>query len=598
MKYTSALSSLKSLLLSLLATIFIVTSANAQSLIHLSDATGISISASEEAELQRAADSLIAAFPVAFQDSFKVYDCGLYLQQEHYQGGYPEVFGKLVEEAQSKSKYYFILGRSIGSSTKIFVTLKLPTSGKFSCSNPLERELEQVDFKFYADSLLNSNNALNTLTKVEELTIAYVTANIKAHTECCDPGRSACNECMSHTLINTYFQSVGFNGYMGHDTILAPPVINLNPNVKDYSGFALRFMAKPYYGSYLYFAQNYSDLCDAYKDILPKQKIIITTNICNEADRQHFEEAKELMADTSYNYKGWIHIEHVADSSFNMYYNIEQKYTEASKIPTLYYSISKSEAPKLEKYSTESIKKIVGGIFSKNNMSYLHYNESIPDLTRSRVNLEWNPEFMQSWPIKRLGYTDASGSDVRGIQIYKYLFNNTKYGAGGDYYFPEGVYAGLTNKLLIQNYYTYLLSYAAAHELIHQITGKSIRIIKNSFEKSYLDPNNYLNTLGFQLDLEKAEFMHWIGNFEYTGFHDNTNVNLMNFTPDKIKKGAHLETDKLELHERIPDLIKYLIYDSDVITEGENYKTWLDVQSLYKKYKILSNTWTLKIEKE
>ncbi len=107
MKYTSALSSLKSLLLSLLATIFIVTSANAQSLIHLSDATGISISASEEAELQRAADSLIAAFPVAFQDSFKVYDCGFYLQQEHYQGGYPEVFGKLVDEAGAQSKYWW-----------------------------------------------------------------------------------------------------------------------------------------------------------------------------------------------------------------------------------------------------------------------------------------------------------------------------------------------------------------------------------------------------------------------------------------------------------------------------------------------------------
>ena len=355
-------------------------------------------------------------------------------------------------------------------------------------------------------------------------------------------------------------------------------------------------MAKPYYGSYLYFGQNYSDLCDAYKDILPKQKIIITTNTCNEADRQHFEEAKELMADTSYNYKGWIHIEHVADSSFNMYYNIEQKYTEDSKIPALYYSIFKSGEPEMKKYDTKNIKRIVGGIFSKNKMSYLHYDESIPDLTNSRVNLEWNPEFMESWPINRLGYTNGSGSDVRGIQIYKYLFNNHKYGQGGDYNFPEGVYAGLTIPLLINNYFTYTLSYVAAHELIHQITGKSIRIIKNSFEKSYLDSNNYLNIFGFQQDLEKGEFMQWIGNVEYTGFHYNSYVNLMNFTPDKIKKGAHLESGKLQDHERIPDLIKYLIYDSHVITEGKNYKTWLDVQSMYKKYKKLSNNWTLKIE--
>ena len=158
MKYPATIFiSLKFLLLSLFATLFIRTTANAQSLIHLSDATGISISASEETELQTAADSLIAALPVAFQDSFRVYDCGFYLQQEHYVGGYPEVFGKMVEEAGAQSKYYLVVGKSKSSEDdeiKYYCKLHFPNTIIFSCMDHIS-----------STRRLEYNNILNMLAK-------------------------------------------------------------------------------------------------------------------------------------------------------------------------------------------------------------------------------------------------------------------------------------------------------------------------------------------------------------------------------------------------------------------------------------------------
>ena len=204
---------LKSLLLSLLATIFIATSANAQSLIHLSDATGISISASEEAELQRAADSLIAAFPVAFQDSFKVYDCGLYLQQEHYQGGYPEVFGKLVEEAGARSKYYLVVGKSLKTdgNLEIWLKLNLPSTQEFSCLDKISQNLRKnlnSKFGIIANefSVKNDNNFLYYYQSFEEV-LNQLKAYIIELKLCCDYQSRDGNQCSSCILTILQFEN-------------------------------------------------------------------------------------------------------------------------------------------------------------------------------------------------------------------------------------------------------------------------------------------------------------------------------------------------------------------------------------------------------
>ena len=219
MKYTSALSSLKSLLLSLLATIFIVTSVNGQSLIHLSDATGISISASEEAELQKAADSLIAAFPVAFQDSFKVYDCGFYLQQAHYQGGYLDVFGKLVEEAGAQSKYYLVVGRGIdeGGGWKFYCKLKLPQTGDLDCLGKENYKL--IEFKF-VESISNNQNGLFEMQYYVKA-MNELGAYLIDKAECCK-NRESCGNCLDYSEVKKLLKFEGFQSFSFKNVVVSP----------------------------------------------------------------------------------------------------------------------------------------------------------------------------------------------------------------------------------------------------------------------------------------------------------------------------------------------------------------------------------------
>ena len=221
MSKSSLLINIKSLLLSLFAALFIGTAANAQSLIHLSDATGISISASEEAELQRAADSLIAAFPVAFQDSFKVYDCGFYLQQEHYQGGYPEVFGKLVEEAGAQSKYYLVVGKSKSSEDdeiKYYCNLHFPNTNIFSCMDRIS-----------STRRLEYNNILNMLAKeakrpIEATQIAIrKTHKIIESLKCCLFDTANSSSCYNCVYDVDYFIS-----FFGQQYFMSTPVLIAN----------------------------------------------------------------------------------------------------------------------------------------------------------------------------------------------------------------------------------------------------------------------------------------------------------------------------------------------------------------------------------
>ncbi|MCB9297252.1 MAG: hypothetical protein H6559_29620 [Lewinellaceae bacterium] len=103
--------------------------------VQLDDASGFDTSPYQQ-ELENAACELVQAFPPEFQNQFKVYDFGFYLHQEHYQGGFPQVFLDKVAEVEQLSPYFLLFGKQTDGSgvyTRIWVEVRLPESGMFDC---------------------------------------------------------------------------------------------------------------------------------------------------------------------------------------------------------------------------------------------------------------------------------------------------------------------------------------------------------------------------------------------------------------------------------------------------------------------------------
>jgi len=159
--------------------------------------------------LEIAADSLVAAFPPAFQSKFKVFDFGFYLHQEDYDGpGYPEEFTRVVRE-KIDSEYYLAFGRQTdqsGVNTKTWVDVKLPEGEiGFDCFEPhifisiyslVESKVENGSGDVFTDEVAAINELHSHLAKMKV---------------CCFSGRTSCGECFfdSETSIEILIQ----NGY-------------------------------------------------------------------------------------------------------------------------------------------------------------------------------------------------------------------------------------------------------------------------------------------------------------------------------------------------------------------------------------------------
>ena len=76
--------------------------------IKLSDVTGIDMSG-YQADLKAKACELQQAFPVEYQNQFKVFDFGFYSLNEYMQGGFQAVFDKMKADAISQSNYYWLV---------------------------------------------------------------------------------------------------------------------------------------------------------------------------------------------------------------------------------------------------------------------------------------------------------------------------------------------------------------------------------------------------------------------------------------------------------------------------------------------------------
>ena len=98
--------------------------------VRMFDAGGFTPEQAQLTALQNASCELRDSLPIAFRDSFKVFDFGFYLHNENMIGGYPEMFQKAIESVQQQSKYYLLFGKqtdATGIYNKFWVVLKLPS---------------------------------------------------------------------------------------------------------------------------------------------------------------------------------------------------------------------------------------------------------------------------------------------------------------------------------------------------------------------------------------------------------------------------------------------------------------------------------------
>ncbi len=205
------------LIIALLLLYFGYQSSFAQNYIRLTDASGLEPDSLQLNQLEAAADSLVAALPSEYQDSFKVFDFGFYLHNEVFQGGYPAVFENAIAQAKEVVPYYLIFGKQsdhTGVYTDFWSKLELPRAGLFSCHD--DDFYDRLEFKILTetiDALDRSNRDLHSYALAEGKGMEYLLIEINELLICCDPNRrSTCPTCSwTGSEVKRYLELKGFD---------------------------------------------------------------------------------------------------------------------------------------------------------------------------------------------------------------------------------------------------------------------------------------------------------------------------------------------------------------------------------------------------
>ena len=109
----------------------------------LKDPTGLGPSLSEKEELERAADSLIATFPLAYRDSFKVIEGAIYPLLSMTTDGLNESLASIKATASLRSKYHLLMVRTYNKAgnVKIIWHLVLPKGQPYDCIDEVKKQL-------------------------------------------------------------------------------------------------------------------------------------------------------------------------------------------------------------------------------------------------------------------------------------------------------------------------------------------------------------------------------------------------------------------------------------------------------------------------
>ena len=115
------------------------------------------------AELEAAACALVESLPVAYQDSFKVFDFGFYRHQEHFEGGFDPVFEQAKTLARRKSPYYLLFGKESntkGIYDKFWVDLHLPGTTLSLCLTDNQKDILVNSIKNKVDNTHDANDKI------------------------------------------------------------------------------------------------------------------------------------------------------------------------------------------------------------------------------------------------------------------------------------------------------------------------------------------------------------------------------------------------------------------------------------------------------
>jgi hypothetical protein len=131
---------------------------NAQSFIHLIDASGKAPTNEELTRLEIAAQQAINILPASDRPLFKIYDIGFYIPNVVTSGGTSQDWEKVKTNVENdpNSDYYLIFGRESNSELlnfKVRVKLKLPTTSIYSCLT----EEERGNLEKYLEAVANEN---------------------------------------------------------------------------------------------------------------------------------------------------------------------------------------------------------------------------------------------------------------------------------------------------------------------------------------------------------------------------------------------------------------------------------------------------------
>jgi hypothetical protein len=251
----------------------------------LFDASGIPPNDGQLNALATATQRLIDSLPEVYQDSFKVFDMGFYLNNENMVGGYPAMFQLAINQAKSLSKYYLLFGRqtdSKGINTKFWVDLKLPDSDIFYCIDLISPTLRSdlvVKFGLTANAIHSGNN--RDYLKYHEAEIGTINALIQyvSASRCClGPGTGnrggGCGECifdqatMEYQLIEKDFNLT--TGTIVNQTTAPSSVIDLNFNMKvNFDTVQIEQSIQQYLD--IFMASNPTKITKTYKIKYPEQ---------------------------------------------------------------------------------------------------------------------------------------------------------------------------------------------------------------------------------------------------------------------------------------------------------------------------------------
>jgi hypothetical protein len=181
------------------------------------DGTGaLPFLAADITQLQKTALELAKVFPDTYCDKFKVYDYGFTPILQYTKGGYAEAWEqmKLESRGAARNDYYLLFAREVNQAnivTKIWVDVRLPEDGKFSCLTEMQRSLINIRVEKAVAENYAANGGYATLAEMRGIYV--LEQQIKKIVDCCankGRGEDCIKDCMTNNEVLNFFNDLRF----------------------------------------------------------------------------------------------------------------------------------------------------------------------------------------------------------------------------------------------------------------------------------------------------------------------------------------------------------------------------------------------------